>query len=244
MKLHDVRNKSDARRPRKRVGRGHGSGTGKTSGRGHKGAKSRSGYKHKAAFEGGQMPLVRRIPKRGFSNYPFRKAWAEVNLSQLDRFAAGSTVDPEVLAECGMVKGRFDGIVILGGGELEAALTVKAHRFSKSAVAKIEAAGGSAEVIPLAAGKAEVAAPPASKAEAVEVVPDEVEVAEAAEQVEVADEVDVVEAAEQVEVADEAEIVKAVDDGTEVVEAAAAETEAEEVAGAEDEAGDEDEVPE
>jgi len=219
MKLHEVRNKSDARRPRKRVGRGHGSGTGKTSGRGHKGAKSRSGYKHKAAFEGGQMPLVRRIPKRGFSNYPFRKAWAEVNLSQLDRFAAGSTVDPEVLAECGMVKGRFDGIVILGGGELEAALTVKAHRFSKSAVAKIEAAGGSVEVLSLAAGKAEVAEPPASKAEVVEVVADEVEVVEAAEQVEVADDV-------------------------EVVEAAAAETEAEEVAGAEDEAGDEDEVTE
>ena len=176
MKLHEVRNKSGARRPRKRVGRGRSSGTGKTSGRGHKGAKSRSGYKHKAAFEGGQMPLVRRIPKRGFSNYPFRKAWAELNLSQLERFAAGSTVDPEVLAKCGLVKGRFDGIVILGGGELEVALTVKAHRFSKSAAAKIEAAGGKAEVIHVAAGKAEVAEPPASKAEVVEVVADEAEV--------------------------------------------------------------------
>jgi len=147
MKLHDVRQKSGTRQPRKRVGRGHGSGTGKTSGRGHKGAKSRSGYKHKAGFEGGQMPLVRRIPKRGFSNYPFRKAWAEVNLSQLAKFDAGATVDPETLSEAGLVKGRFDGIVILGRGEIESSLTVKAHRFSKTAAAKIEAAGGTVEVI-------------------------------------------------------------------------------------------------
>ncbi len=215
MKLHDVRNKSSARRPRKRVGRGHGSGTGKTSGRGLKGAKSRSGYKHKAAFEGGQMPLVRRIPKRGFSNYPFRKAWAEVNLSQLDRFAAGSTVDPEALAECGLVKGRFDGIVILGGGELESALTVKAHRFSKSAAAKIEAAGGKAEVIHVAAGRAEVAEPPASKAEVVEAAVDEVEVVESA-----GDEVEVVESA-----GDEDEVVEAAGDEDEAVEAAGDEDE-------------------
>ena len=147
MKLHDVRQKSDARKDRKRVGRGRASGTGKTSGRGHKGAKSRSGYKHKAAFEGGQMPLARRLPKRGFSNYPFRKEWAEVNLSQLARFDAGSTLDPDALRAAGLVKGRFDGIVILGRGELEAALTIKAHRFSKTAAAKIEAAGGTAEVI-------------------------------------------------------------------------------------------------
>ena len=147
MKLHDLGPKEGARQPRKRVGRGHGSGTGKTSGRGHKGAKSRSGYKHKAGFEGGQMPLVRRIPKRGFSNYPFRKAWAEVNLSQLTSFAAGSTVDPDALAEAGLVKGKFDGIVILGRGEIECSLTVKAQRFSKTAAAKIEAAGGTVEVV-------------------------------------------------------------------------------------------------
>ena len=147
MKLHDVRPKSDARKPRKRVGRGRASGTGKTSGRGHKGAKSRAGYTHKPGFEGGQMPLARRLPKRGFSNYPFKKEWAEVNLSQLSRFAAGSTVDPEALAGAGLVKGRFDGIVILGRGEIEVALTVKAHRFSKTAASKIEAAGGSAEVV-------------------------------------------------------------------------------------------------
>jgi large subunit ribosomal protein L15 len=147
MKLHDVRLKEGTRKPRKRVGRGHGSGSGKTSGRGHKGAKSRSGFKHRAAFEGGQMPLVRRLPKRGFSNHPFRKQWAEINLEQLGRFAAGSTVDPQALAEAGLVKGGFDGIVILGRGDVEGALTVKAHRFSKSAAAKIEAAGGTAEVI-------------------------------------------------------------------------------------------------
>lgn len=206
MKLHDVRNNPGARRPRKRVGRGRGSGTGKTSGRGHKGAKSRSGYKHKAAFEGGQMPLVRRIPKRGFSNYPFRKAWAEVNLSQLERFAAGSTVDPAALTECGLAKGRFDGIVILGGGELEAALTVKAHRFSKTAVAKIEAAGGSVEVVSLAAVTTKAVEPPASEAEAVEVIVDEAEVVEVG-----ADEAEAVEVT-----ADEAEVVDVVADEAEV----------------------------
>jgi len=233
MKLHDVRNKPSARRPRKRVGRGHGSGTGKTSGRGHKGAKSRSGYKHKAAFEGGQMPLVRRIPKRGFSNYPFRKAWAEVNLSQLERFAAGSTVDPAALTDCGLAKGRFDGIVILGGGELEIALTVKAHRFSKTAVAKIEAAGGSVEVISRAAAKAEAAEPPASTADVVEVVADEPEDVEA-----VADETEDVEA-----VADDAEDVEVVADDAEDVEVVA--DDAEDVGDGKDEAAaDEDEVTE
>ena len=147
MKLHDVRRKAEATKDRKRVGRGRASGTGKTSGRGHKGAKSRSGYKHRAAFEGGQMPLVRRLPKRGFSNYPFRKEWAEVNVSDLSRFDAGSTVDPDALRAAGMVKGRYDGVVILGRGEIELALTVKAQRFSKTAADKIAAAGGTTEVI-------------------------------------------------------------------------------------------------
>ena len=167
MKLHDVRKKSVARQPRKRVGRGRSSGTGKTSGRGHKGAKSRSGYKRKEAFEGGQMPLVRRIPKRGFSNYPFRKVWAEVNLSQLDRFTSGETVDPEMLTKFGVIKGRFDGIVILGRGELEAAVTIRAHRFSKTAAEKIEAAGGKAEVIRLTGPDTESAAELMSNAEVV-----------------------------------------------------------------------------
>ena len=167
MKLHDVRKKSVARQPRKRVGRGRSSGTGKTSGRGHKGAKSRSGYKRKEAFEGGQMPLVRRIPKRGFSNYPFRKVWAEVNLSQLDRFTSGETVDPEMLTKFGVIKGRFDGIVILGRGELKAAVTIRAHRFSKTAAEKIEAAGGKAEVIRLTGPDTESAAELMSNAEVV-----------------------------------------------------------------------------
>lgn len=147
MKLHDVRQRPGVRRERKRVGRGRGSGQGKTSGRGHKGAKSRSGYRRKPGFEGGQMPLIRRIPKRGFSNYLFRKHWAEINLDQLARFSAGSTVDPSVLKEAGMVKGRYHGIVILGRGDLETALTIRAHRFSRTAIAKIQAAGGTVEVI-------------------------------------------------------------------------------------------------
>ena len=146
MKLHDVRLKPGTKRPRKRVGRGRASGQGKTSGRGHKGAKSRSGYRRRAGFEGGQMPLVRRVPKRGFTNR-FRKQWAEVNLEQLLRFGAGTTVDPAALREAGLVSGRFDGIVILGRGDVEVALTVRAHRFSRTAASKIAAAGGSAEVI-------------------------------------------------------------------------------------------------
>ena len=175
MKLHDVRKKSGARQPRKRVGRGRSSGTGKTSGRGHKGAKSRSGYKRKEAFEGGQMPLVRRIPKRGFSNYPFRKVWAEVNLSQLDRFIRGETVDPETLAKSGIIKGRFDGIVILGRGELKAAVTIRAHRFSKTATEKIKAAGGKVEVIRLTGPGTESAAELMSNVEVVETVRSETE---------------------------------------------------------------------
>ena len=147
MKLHDVRQRPGFRQERKRVGRGRGSGQGKTSGRGHKGAKSRSGFRRKPGFEGGQMPLVRLIPKRGFSNYLFRKHWAEINLDQLERFGAGSTVDPATLKESGLVKGRNDGIVILGRGDLESAMTIRAHRFSRTAIAKIQAAGGTAEVI-------------------------------------------------------------------------------------------------
>jgi len=146
MKLHELRSRPGTRRRRKRIGRGHGSGHGKTSGRGHKGAKSRSGYRNRPGFEGGQMPLIRRIPKRGFNN-KFRKEWAEVNVDQLARFDAGSTVDPAALEEAGLVKGAYDGVVVLGRGDVEASLTVRAHRFSRSAAEKIEAAGGSAEVI-------------------------------------------------------------------------------------------------
>ena len=231
MKLHDVRKKSGARQPRKRVGRGRSSGTGKTSGRGHKGAKSRSGYKRKEAFEGGQMPLVRRIPKRGFSNYPFRKVWAEVNLSQLDRFTSGETIDPETLAKCGLTRGRFEGIVILGRGELEVAMTVRAHRFSKTAAEKIEAAGGKVEVIDLngpgagtvaeLTGKPEIAELRASESETTEegVVEDSRNgaVEEAVESV--AEDVEVVAAEEATEiVSGEDEAVEASGDDDEATE--------------------------
>lgn len=146
MKLHELRSRPGARQRRKRVGRGRSSGYGKTSGRGHKGAKSRSGYRRRPGFEGGQLPLIRRIPKRGFNN-KFKKQWAEVNVDQLSRFDEGSTVDPQALEEVGLVKGSYDGVVILGRGDVQASLTVRAHRFSRSAADKIEAAGGSAEVI-------------------------------------------------------------------------------------------------
>ena len=132
---------------KKRVGRGPGSGLGKTAGRGHKGQKSRSGYSAKIGFEGGQMPLQRRLPKRGFTNI-FKKQWIEVSLSALDRsFAAGEEITPELMHERGVVaKGRRD-VVVLGTGEITKALRVSAHRFTKSAREKIERAGGTATVI-------------------------------------------------------------------------------------------------
>ncbi|RLA86135.1 MAG: 50S ribosomal protein L15 [Deltaproteobacteria bacterium] len=131
----------------KRVGRGPGSGHGKTSGRGHKGQKARSSPDMPAGFEGGQLPLHKRLPKRGFHN-PFRKEYAIVNVRDLNRFPAGSVVDEEVLREAGLVKGQWDGIKILGDGEIKVSLTVKAHKFSRSAVEKIQAAGGSVEILP------------------------------------------------------------------------------------------------
>ena len=145
MKIHDARPK-ERRQSRKRIGRGHGSGYGRTAGRGEKGAKSRSGWRKKVGFEGGQMPLVRRLPKRGFSNYPFRTAWAEVNLDQLASFAAGSTVDEAALKDAGIIKGKYDKVVVMGRGDIKAALIVKVDRFTRTAAEKIAAAGGSAEV--------------------------------------------------------------------------------------------------
>lgn len=130
----------------KRVGRGEGSGLGKTSGRGHKGQKARSGGTIRPGFEGGQMPLQRRVPMRGFKN-PFRKEFIEVNIEQLNRFAPGTEVTPELLLEERVISKVKDGVKILARGEIDRALTVKAHRFSKQAVSKIEAAGGKAEVI-------------------------------------------------------------------------------------------------
>jgi large subunit ribosomal protein L15 len=149
MALHKLRPPKGAKHPKKRVGRGMGSGHGKTASRGTKGAKSRSGFRHKRGFEGGQMPLHRRVPKRGFRN-PFRVEYAVVNLDTLGEvFEAGSAVTPELLRERGLVRVANAPIKILGRGDLAKALTVRAHKFSGSAAQKIQAAGGAAEVISL-----------------------------------------------------------------------------------------------
>jgi large subunit ribosomal protein L15 len=145
--LHNLKPARGSVRKRKRVGRGPGSGTGKTAGRGEKGQKSRSGYSRKVGFEGGQMPLHRRVPKRGFTNAPFRKEFAEVNLGRLEVFEEGTIVTPEVLVKWGIVKRVRDGVKILGKGDLTKALTVHAHRFSARAKERIASAGGKAEVL-------------------------------------------------------------------------------------------------
>jgi large subunit ribosomal protein L15 len=147
MPLNKLRPPAGATHPKKRVGRGHGSGNGKTAGRGHKGAKSRSGYKFKRGFEGGQMPLHRRVPKRGFHN-PFRVEYEVVNLDDLGRvFDAGAVVTPEVLRERGLVGGKNTPVKVLARGEVGKALTVRVHKFSGKAAEKIAAAGGAAEAI-------------------------------------------------------------------------------------------------
>jgi large subunit ribosomal protein L15 len=146
MKLHELKPAPGSRFPRKRVGRGIASGTGKTAGRGHKGQNSRSGGGVRPGFEGGQNPLYRRLPKRGFTNRS-RKEYAVVNLEQLNDFSAGTEVTPEVLIEAGLVRNRKSSIKILGNGELTVQLTVKANKFSQTAVDKIQAAGGKSEVI-------------------------------------------------------------------------------------------------
>ncbi|WP_159887877.1 50S ribosomal protein L15 [Paenibacillus puerhi] len=146
MKLHELTSAPGSRQSRKRVGRGVGSGMGKTSTRGHKGQNSRSGGGVRPGFEGGQNPLYRRLPKRGFNNQ-FRKEYAIVNLSDLNKFEAGTEVTPEVLLESGIVKNPLSGIKILGNGEITVQLNVKASKFSQSAVEKITAAGGKTEVI-------------------------------------------------------------------------------------------------
>ena len=144
MKLHELKPAPGARRTRKRIGRGPGSGQGKTAGRGSKGQKSRSGYSAKRGFEGGQMPLHRRLPKRGFVNI-FRKVYRTVNVERLNAFEEGTVVTPEVLQEAGMLrKGNAD-VKVLGNGEIKVKLTVRAHQFTKAAAEKIEAAGGTIE---------------------------------------------------------------------------------------------------
>lgn len=146
MKIHELRAVPGATKKRKRRGRGTGTGQGTTGGRGMNGQNSRSGGGTRPGFEGGQMPLYRRIPKRGFTNI-WAKEYAEVNVETLNRFDADTEVTPELLAELGVVKQVKDGVKILGNGKLEKKLIVKAQKFTKSAIEKIEAAGGRAEVI-------------------------------------------------------------------------------------------------
>jgi large subunit ribosomal protein L15 len=146
MDLSNLQPALGSHRNRKRIGRGHGSGTGKTAGKGHKGQKARSGGSIKAGFEGGQMPLQRRLPKRGFTPLS-RTEYALVNLRDLELFETGSVVDIEALGKAGLIGQLKDGVKVLGDGELSKALTVKAHKFSKSAQEKISAAGGTAEVL-------------------------------------------------------------------------------------------------
>ena len=147
MDLSNLKPADGAKHVKKRVGRGPGSGNGKTAGRGHKGAQSRSGYSYKRGFEGGQMPLHRRLPKRGFNNV-FRTEYAVINLDQLEaRFDAGATVTPDELRAAGLIRGRRLPIKVLGRGEVTKALMVQAHKFSGKAAEKLSAAGGKAEAI-------------------------------------------------------------------------------------------------
>ena len=146
MKLHELHPAEGSTTAQKRLGRGSGSGLGKTSGKGHKGAKARSGGGKRPGFEGGQMPLYRRIPKRGFNNI-FGTEYAEVNIERLEAFEDGAVVDAKALLEARIIRKELDGVKILGGGELTKKLTVKAAKFTASAKEKIEAVGGKAEVI-------------------------------------------------------------------------------------------------
>ena len=147
MKLHELERNRDAKQVRRRVGRGMGSGLGKTSGRGEKGQKARSGVSIPAQFEGGQLPLYRRLPKRGFSNSDFKIRYATINVSDLNKFEDGTEVTPELLKETGILKNQLDGVKVLGNGEITKKITVRAHKFSKSAVEKLEKSGSKIEVI-------------------------------------------------------------------------------------------------
>ena len=147
MKLHTIHPNEGATKTRKRLGRGVGSGLGKTSGKGHKGQNARSGGGVRPGFEGGQLPLFRRLPKRGFTNARFKTEYAVINLEDLNRFEDGATITPELLKEMGILKNQLDGVKVLGNGTLEKKLTVKAHKFSKLAKEEIEKLGGKAEVI-------------------------------------------------------------------------------------------------
>ncbi len=146
MRLNELSPSTGSRKSRKRLGRGVGSGTGKTAGRGSKGHKSRSGGGVRPGFEGGQMPIHRRLPKRGFTNI-FKKQFAVINLRDLSRFEENSVVDENELIRCGLIKGKRDGIKLLGHGEIKHPVTIKVNKASKSAAEKIEAVGGKVEVI-------------------------------------------------------------------------------------------------
>ncbi len=146
MELNELK-PSVPRKARKRVGRGESSGLGKTAGKGSNGQKSRAGGGTKPGFEGGQMPIIRRTPKRGFSNYPFKKEYAIINLDVLNRFEEGTVVTPELLLETGLVSKMLDGLKVLGNGNLEKKISVEAHKVSKSAQKAIEEKGGSVEII-------------------------------------------------------------------------------------------------
>lgn len=146
MELHSLQPAKGSTHRKMRVGRGRSSGKGKTSGRGHKGAYARSGHKHKPLFEGGQMPMARRIPKRGFSNVN-RQVLAPVNVAALNAFEAGTEITVELLRRAGLVKGNWDGVKVLGNGDITKKISVKASAFSVSAKEKIEAAGGSCETV-------------------------------------------------------------------------------------------------
>ncbi|MBW0001025.1 MAG: 50S ribosomal protein L15 [Verrucomicrobia bacterium] len=148
MRLHNLKPRPGAKHRRKRVGCGESSGHGKTSGRGHKGQKARSGGSIRLGFEGGQMPLIRRLPKRGFNRDAFKTVYAIVNVDDLEQFDSGVRVNRELLKERGLINGRFDGIKILGRGKLTKSLTVEAHKFSATARQQIEAAGGSVVSLP------------------------------------------------------------------------------------------------
>ena len=147
MKLNELEKNIGATKKRKIVGRGRGSGLGKTSGKGHKGQNARSGGGVRAVFEGGQTPLYRRLPKRGFNNTRFSTVYATINVSDLNRFEDGTVVSPALLKEVGLVKNQLDGIKVLGNGELTKKLTIQANKFSKTAVEKIEKSGSKIEVM-------------------------------------------------------------------------------------------------
>ena len=147
MKLNELKYNEGSKKDIKRLGRGSSSGTGKTSGKGHKGQNARSGGGVRVGFEGGQLPLYRRLPKRGFSNAMFKKTYAVINVSDLNMFEEGTEVTPELLKEMGIIKNQLAGIKVLGNGEIEKKLTVRAHKFSAIAKQKIEAVGGKTEVM-------------------------------------------------------------------------------------------------